>query len=75
MSTKKILKNPAKSWVGLELDSHVNELLSKSSARSERTKRKEALLRLADHLERFESISHKGEAIARNKSIKGRELS
>lgn len=56
------------------MDSRTNRLLSEASIKSQRPKRREALLRLADHLERFESISQKGEAVPRNKSIQGQEL-
>ncbi len=42
------------------LSPEMNRLLTESALRSERTKKAEARLRLADHLERFQSISEIG---------------
>ena len=54
-----------KTGIAFDMDARTNRLLSEASVKSQRTKRKEALLRLSDHLERFEAISHKGEAVPR----------
>lgn len=57
-------------WINVEMDARTNQLLTESALKSKRSKRKELILRVSDHLERFESISQKGEAIARNSNTK-----
>lgn len=48
--------------VGIQfiVDAKSNELLDKSAIASERTKKAEARIRLADHLQRFPSITQVG---------------
>lgn len=48
------------------LEPKFNELLNESCSRSERAKRREAQLRLSDHLVRYSSISEVGESVLRN---------
>lgn len=52
-------------YLSLKISSEINSLLTQSSARSNRSKAKEALLRLHDHLERFGSISEISKAVER----------
>lgn len=49
----------------IRLSSKANELLTRSSERSGRTKRQEALLRLEDHLNEFVDIASAGKRFAR----------
>lgn len=53
-------------WINFAMDAETNELLTDASARSRRAKRKEAQIRLKDHLMRFQSISELGEAKIRS---------
>lgn len=46
--------------ITFDMSPEVNRLLSQSSARSKRTKVKEAILRLEDHLKRFTDIATEG---------------
>ena len=65
----------AGTWINAEMDATTNRLLSEAALKSGRSKRKELILRVSDHLERFESISHKGEAVARNSIVKNGDQS
>ncbi|MCT2272599.1 TraY domain-containing protein [Serratia sp. TSA_130.2] len=49
----------------LNLGAKTNELLSRTAARSGRTKRQEALLRLEDHLNEFVDIAATGKIFSR----------
>jgi hypothetical protein len=46
--------------ITLDMSPEMNRLLSQSSARSKRTKVKEAMLRLEDHLKNFPDIATAG---------------
>jgi hypothetical protein len=50
------------------LEPKFNDLLNESCSRSERAKRREAQLRLSDHLVRYSSISEVGESVLRNEN-------
>lgn len=71
MNHNQFPKESAKCFITFELDAHSNKLLKESSEKSNRTKRREALLRLSDHLERFETISQKGDATPRQGEEQG----
>lgn len=51
--------------LALNLSAKTNEILSRTAARSGRTKRQEALLRLEDHLNEFVDIASAGKRFAR----------
>lgn len=51
--------------IAFELSADANRLISESSKRSGRTKRKEAQIRLEDHLKKYSSISEISRAIER----------
>ncbi|AVQ89175.1 conjugal transfer protein TraY (plasmid) [Plesiomonas shigelloides] len=51
-----------KTYVTIELDPELKELLEKSIELSGRSKRKEAFMRLKDHLLRFDTITKIGSA-------------
>ncbi|KAB7680209.1 TraY domain-containing protein [Plesiomonas shigelloides] len=49
-----------KSYIQVELDKDFDELLEKAIEISGRTKRKEAIMRLKDHLQRYPTITAVG---------------
>ena len=59
----KARKNPT--WLGLQIDEDINDLLNTSAAASNRSKRQEVYLRLKDHLIRYKAISAVGETLER----------
>lgn len=50
-------------FISFQLSARGNKLITESATRSGRTKKKEALLRLEDHLRRYRSISEISKAI------------
>ncbi len=57
--------NKSGTWVNFQIDSETNDWLTSASQRSGRQKRKEAAIRLKDHLKRYQSIAELGQAIKR----------
>ncbi len=54
-------------WISFILDAETNKLLTDSAERSNRQKRREALIRLKDHLRQFRSISEVGHGLPHEK--------
>lgn len=65
----KYAPSPEARHVTVCLEPEFNALLNDSSNRSVRAKRREAQLRLSDHLKRFSSISELGEATPRDPEL------
>lgn len=57
-------------WLTLKLDKVTNQMLTDSANRSNRPKKKEALIRIQDHLADCESIAVVGDATRRRKEVK-----
>lgn len=50
------IRMPKPTHVNIELDAQTNEILNASAKRNNRSKRKEAQVRLVDHLHRFDDM-------------------